>query len=63
MSLRDYKDAEKLAHKHGVEAFIMAILRKGDLAYSAPLAKAFPSVLKEFTARYNAPGGKLPGDK
>jgi len=62
MSVRDYKRSMKLEHETP-EALIMALIRKGDMAYADPVKKAFPSVLEELQARFRAPGGILPEDK
>jgi hypothetical protein len=40
----------------------MAAMRKADSFNIERLRVAFPETYRELTARYNAPGGRLPGD-
>lgn len=43
-------------------ALIMAAYRKADSFNASVLARDFPEIVTELQARYNAPGGILPGD-
>lgn len=43
-------------------ALIMAAMQRADTINAAKLRVAFPDVWAECEARYNAPGGLLPGD-
>jgi hypothetical protein len=42
---------------------LMAAMREADTDNLNKLQRAFPEVLNELQARYNAPGGKLEGEK
>lgn len=44
------------------DAFVMAAMRKADTGNMALLTIAFPMLRRELEARYNAPGGYLPGE-
>lgn len=44
-------------------ALIMAAIRKADSSNARKLAQAWPDVWRELQARYNAPGGYLPGEE
>lgn len=43
-------------------ALVMAAMRQADSFNAAKLHEAFPEVWDELQARYNAPGGVLPGE-
>jgi hypothetical protein len=43
-------------------ALIMAAMRQADSTNAAKLRAAFPETWDEVQARYNAPGGFLPGE-
>ena len=43
-------------------ALLMAAMRAADSYNAALLQEAFPRVYEELMARYNAPGGYLPGE-
>lgn len=43
-------------------ALIMAAMRQADTANTRKLIDAWPEVYDELQARYNAPGGLLPGE-
>lgn len=64
MSFYDY-EASKRATKEGYPfyALIMAAMRDADSENQAKLKDAWPDVWAELDARYNAPGGLIPGDK
>ena len=63
MSLYDYEASRRI---HGDSppfyALIMAAMRGADSSNTVRLRAAFPDVWDELSARYNAPGGVLPGD-
>lgn len=44
-------------------SLLFALLRKADSANYGRLVEAFPQAAAEFQARYNAPGGALPGEE
>ncbi len=44
-------------------ALVMAAIRQADSDNLARLTWAFPAVAAELRARYNAPGGLLPGEE
>ena len=63
MSHYDYKASQQIAAKdYPFYALIMAAMRKADSANAEYLEQAFPMVWRELQARYNAPGGYLPGE-
>jgi hypothetical protein len=43
-------------------ALIMAAMRKADTYNASCLRQVFPTVWDELQERYDAPGGRLPGD-
>jgi len=64
MSHYDYIKAQELElHDIPFYGLIMAALRKADTDNLNALKDAFPQVWTELMARYNAPGGELPGDE
>jgi hypothetical protein len=63
VSLYDYRASQQIsATDPPFHALIMAAIRKADSQNAARLRMTFPDVHAEFHARYNAPGGVLPGD-
>lgn len=63
MSLYDYIVSKALAEDDPpFEALIMAALRKADSENAAKLRSAWPETCAEMQARYDAPGGVLPGE-
>jgi hypothetical protein len=63
MSLYDYKTSQKIAAEdHPFYALIMAAMRQADTDNVEKLRAAWPEVWEELRARYNAPGGFLPGE-
>ena len=64
MSLYDYRKSQELsAEDPPFYALIMAAMRQADSVNADMLAEAFPMTRRELQARYNAPGGVLPGDR
>ena len=64
MSLYDYRESQEIdAKDFGFYALIMAAMRKADTDNTFLLRSAFPKTFEELQARYNAPGGLLPGEK
>ena len=64
MSLYDYEQSRKLnATAQPFYALIMAAMRQADTDNLTRLRSAFPDVWRELEARYNAPGGMLPGER
>ena len=64
MSLYDYRESQEIdAKDFGFYALIMAAMRKADTDNTFLLRSAFPETFEELQARYNAPGGLLPGEK
>ena len=63
MSYYDYKMSQKIEVKdYPFYAIIMGAMRKADDINLEKLMTAFPETYKDLKARYNAPGGFLPGD-
>jgi len=63
MSLYDYKMSQTIGTKDfPFYALIMAAMRKADDNNLMRLQSAFPEVYRELKARYDAPGGSLPGE-
>lgn len=63
MSLYAYKESQELAATDwGFDSLIMAAMRKADSENIELLKDAFPEIWQELRARYNAPGGFLPGE-
>lgn len=69
MGYREYIASISLegqAHYEGGNPFyslLMAAMRAADTDNLAKLESVFPDVLSDLRARYNAPGGYLPGEK
>lgn len=63
MSFYDYEASQQIAaEEHPFYALIMAAIRQADTDNAATLRAAFPQVWDDLLARYNAPGGILPGE-
>ena len=63
MSHYDYQASKQLAAQDPpFAALIMAAYRKADTGNGALLEQAFPDICRELRARYDAPGGLLPGE-
>lgn len=63
MSLFDYREGRRIAAEdHPFYALIFAALRQADTANTAKIEAAWPEVIAELQARYDAPAGLLPGD-
>jgi hypothetical protein len=63
VSFYDYEVSKEIAlHDYPFYALIMAAIRQADTENARNLRMAFPGVAFELQARYNAPGGRLPGD-
>lgn len=63
MSKFDYDISRKIAAEdYPFYALIMAAMRKADSNNVAKLQSMWPNVWEELQARYNAPGGLLPGE-
>ena len=65
MSYRyEYEESHRVAELGvGFYALIMAALRQADTFNAEKLRAAWPDVCDEMQARYNAPGGLLPGEE
>jgi hypothetical protein len=64
MSRYDY-EVGRVISAHQMYSFyglIQAAMRQADSVNAEKLRHAFPEVWDELQARYNAPGGELPGD-
>lgn len=61
MSLHEYQQSVGL-ERADFYALIMAAMRRADSINAAKLRRAFPDTWHELQARYNAPGGLLPGE-
>jgi len=63
MSLYDFQESKRIdAGRFPFYALIMAACRQADDINTAKLKQAWPDVWDEMFARYNAPGGYLPGE-
>ena len=63
MSYYDYRLSGQLMIKDPpFNALIMAAMRKADTNNMIKLCAEFPELHEELQARYNAPGGFLPGE-
>jgi hypothetical protein len=64
MSLHSYQQSRELLRDDPpFSALIMAAMRKADTINSLRLKSAFPAIAAELQARYDAPGGLLPGEE
>ena len=63
MSYYDYRVSASLELRDvPFYALVMAAARRADTTNLAKLRRAWPEVVAELEARYNAPGGLLPGE-
>jgi len=62
MSLYDYQASRAIEGMAPFHGLIMAAMRQADTSNLTLLQAAFPQLWDELDARYNAPGGLLPGD-
>ncbi|MFH1031073.1 MAG: hypothetical protein V1767_00680 [Chloroflexota bacterium] len=63
MSLYDYKEGIRISLRDSsFYGLIQAAMRQADSENIEKLKRAFPETWEELQARYNAPGGILPGD-
>lgn len=64
MTWHDYQQSKTFADGDPwFTALIMAAMRKADHVNERKLRAAWPEVWDELQARYNAPGGYLPGEQ
>ena len=64
LSLHAYDVSRELDRRDlPVSALIAAAMRKADTGNLELLREAFPRVWADLDARYNAPGGLLPGER
>ena len=64
MSRFDYEASKRIrAEGYPFYAVLMAAMRQADSSNAARLRLAFPEVWNELQARYEAPGGYLPGEQ
>jgi uncharacterized protein YdaU (DUF1376 family) len=63
MSLHEFREARSLhSADYGFYALIMAAMWKADTSNIQKLRAMWPDVAAELQARYDAPGGYLPGE-
>lgn len=62
MSLIDYQATRRIPGDMPFDALIMAAVLRADSVNRRQLRAAFPQLVAEAEARYNAPGGRLPDD-
>lgn len=62
LSHYDYEAGRRLAGE-GFYALLSAAMRRADSANADRLRAAFPGVWSDLQARYDSPGGYLPGDQ
>jgi hypothetical protein len=64
MSLYDYQLSREIERcEHPFYALLMAAIRRADSTNFEKFKACWPEVVAEVQARYDAPGGKLPGDE
>ena len=64
MSRYDYEKSREIATQDPpFAALIMAAMRKADSRNAEILRAAYPGMWEELRARYDAPGGILPGEE
>ena len=64
MSRYDYEASKRIAAEdYPFYALIMAAYRQADSLNASKLESAWPTVVMELEARYNAPGGYLDGEE
>lgn len=64
MSFYDYEASKEIAAKdYPFAALIMAAMRKADGHNIAKLLSVYPDIWEELEARYNAPGGRILGER
>lgn len=64
MSFHDYQESHRVSTGDTpFYALIMAAMRRADTANLMLLREVWPGTWAELDARYNAPGGVLPGDR
>jgi hypothetical protein len=63
MSYHEYVEGCRISgESHSFHALIQAAMRGADTLNASKLAAAFPDTWAELQARYDAPGGWLPGE-
>ena len=63
MSRYDYEESKRIsALGFSFYGLLMALIRKADTDSLRRLRAAWPDVVEEFIARYDAPVGNLPSD-
>lgn len=64
MSRHDYQASIEIVRDDpSFRALVMAAMRRADTSNLELLKDAFPLIWAELEARYNAPGGLLPGEE
>lgn len=64
LNLFDYQESQKIAARdEPIAALIAAAMRRADTDNYEKLARAFPLIARDLYDRYNASGGKLPGEE
>lgn len=63
--LKAAEEYNEMAVRNGwvVDALIQALMRRGDTSNKALLVDQFPDTYADLLARYDAPGGVLPGEE
>lgn len=63
MSLHEYQESRAIEGEgFSFYGLVMAAMRQADTDNATKLQEAFPDQWAELQARYNAPGGLLPGE-
>lgn len=63
MSFHEYEVSKRIAHyDRPFYSLVMAAMRQADSENLAKLQQVFPAVWGELQARYQSPGGVLPGE-
>ena len=64
MSLHEYQESRAIEGEgFSFYGLVMAAMRQADTENASRLEIAFPDQWAELKARYNAPGGLLPGEE
>jgi len=63
MSQHTYACGRIIANLYGFQSVIEAAMRLADSENLAKLKAGWPEIYAELTQRYNAPEGRMPGEK
>lgn len=64
LNLYEYNESREIERHHfSFYALLAAAMRQADSQNMSLLTAVYPNVAADLRARYNAPGGELPGDR